>query len=39
VLNEPSFRDAARRLGEVLAAEDGARTAANELESLVKIPA
>jgi UDP:flavonoid glycosyltransferase YjiC (YdhE family) len=39
ILGEPSFRAAARRLGKVLAAEDGARTAADELESLAKVPA
>ena len=39
VLDEPSFRDEARRLGSALATDDGARTAASELESLVRIPA
>ena len=36
VLDESSFRDGARRLGAVIASEDGARTAADELESLVR---
>jgi MGT family glycosyltransferase len=39
VLKEPSFREAARRLGSAFASDDGARTAATELESLVKLPA
>jgi MGT family glycosyltransferase len=34
VLREPSFRDRARHLGAAFAAQDGARTAADELESL-----
>jgi UDP:flavonoid glycosyltransferase YjiC (YdhE family) len=36
VLGEPRFREAARRLGTTIAAEDGARTAAEELERLAK---
>lgn len=39
VLDEPSFRESAQRLGSALADDDGARTAADEIESLVKIPA
>ena len=39
ILDEPSFRDGARRLGRTIAAEAGVRTAADELESLVKVPA
>ncbi|MGE3908501.1 MAG: glycosyltransferase [Chloroflexota bacterium] len=39
VLDEPSFRESARRLGSALADDDGARTAAEEIESLVKIRA
>jgi len=39
ILDEPSFRDAARRVGTVLANEDGARAAADELESLARPPA
>ena len=39
ILDEPSFRDRARRLCGVIAAQDGARTAADERESLVPIPA
>ena len=39
ILDEPSFRDGARRLGVEIAAQDGARTAADELGSLVRGPA
>ena len=40
ILDEPSFRDGARRLGAAIAAVDGARTAADELERLAgKSPA
>jgi UDP:flavonoid glycosyltransferase YjiC (YdhE family) len=36
-LTEPSFRAAARRLGATIAADDGARTAADELEGLAGV--
>ena len=39
ILHEPSFRDGARRLGTAITSQDGARAAADELESLLKSPA
>jgi UDP:flavonoid glycosyltransferase YjiC (YdhE family) len=38
VLDVPSFRENAQRLAATIAAEDGARTAADELEALVRDP-
>jgi UDP:flavonoid glycosyltransferase YjiC (YdhE family) len=39
VLDEPSFRESAQRLGSALADDNGARMAADEIESLVTTPA